>query len=149
MSNWDDLSAALEGVQLSQEAGEWAVTAMACVAYADGSLEHREVKQAKALVARTAVISDSLGPAFGEQLFMDIIERIRPDPETELAALMEHLKTLAAAIWKQEDKDAAFQTLLVIATADQQIEVNEYKMMLELKEIIGSNVMVPMPHLSV
>ena len=87
MGNWDVLDAALTGVELGQEAGEWAVTAMACVALADGSADVTEIDKAREIVSKTSVIRDSLGPEFGEQLFMDTIARIQASPESELAAL--------------------------------------------------------------
>ena len=149
MSNWDDLEAELTGVELGREAGEWAVIAMACVAFADGSADESELAKAREIVRRASVITKSLGSEFGEQLYRDTIERIRSSPEAELEFLKQELGELAGRITEQRHRDDAFHTLVVIATADHRIEVAEHKMMLELKELIGSEVMVPMPHINV
>ncbi len=149
MGNWDDLDAVLTGVDLDQDAGEWAVTAMACVAYADGNAAESEIDKAREIVSKTSVIRDSLGPAFGEQLFMDTIARIQASPDTEIEQLKSDLTRLAGRIKAQQHRDHAFQTLVVIATADHEILPAEYQLMVELKELIGTEVMVPMPQVSV
>lgn len=149
MGNWDVLDAALQGVELGEEAGEWAVTAMACVAYADGSADERELSKAREIVAGTAVIRDSLGASVGEQIFHDTISRLSQDPVGELARTKETLTRLAGQISNQEHRDHAFQTLLVIATADHEIQVSEYELMSELKEMLGTEIMLPMPHVHV
>lgn len=133
-------------VDLGPEAGEWAVIAMACVACSDGFVDPAEREAAKELVASTAVITQSLGPAFGEQLFHDTVERIRSDPDNELEFLKQELRELASKIRSQEHRDSAFQTLIAIATADRELEIREREMMRELRDIIGSQVMVPLPH---
>jgi tellurite resistance protein len=149
MSNWDDLDAALQGVELGEEAGEWAVTAMACVAYADGSADERELAKAREIVTKTAVIRDSLGPSVGEQIFHDRIARLSADPAGELQRTKAELARLASQIQSQEHRDHAFQTLLVIATADHEVQVSEYKLMAELKEMLGTEIMIPMPSINV
>ncbi len=133
---------------LEQAAGEWAIIAMACVAFADRELEESEVARATELVSTTAVIRDTVGPAFGAQLFSDTVERIKASPGEETEFLMDELRELASRILNQETRDNAFQTLLSIATADHQIEPRERDLLNKLKENIHSNVMVPMAHLS-
>jgi tellurite resistance protein len=134
---------------VDQAAGEWAVVAMACIAFADRELEDSEVEKACQLAATTPVIRDTLGAEFGAQLFSDTVERIKASPGEETRFLLGELRQLAARVGCQETRDAAFQTLLAVATADRQIEPRERGLLLELKEIIGSNVMVPLAHLSV
>lgn len=149
MGNWDDLESELQGVDLDRDAGEWAVIAMACVAFADGSADESELSKAREIVSKVSVIKNSLGPEFGEQLYLDTIERIKGAPEAELATLKQELGDIAGRITEQKHRDDAFQTLVVISTADHKIDAAEYTMMQELKEIVGSEVMVPMPHIEV
>lgn len=149
MGNWDDLEAELHDIDLVRDAGEWAVIAMACVAFADGSADEDELAKAREIVSKVSVIKNSLGPEFGEQLYLDTIERIRSEPESELEHIKQELQEVAGRIADQSHRDQAFQTLVVIATADHTIDVAEHRMMQELKEIIGSEVMIPMPHIEV
>ena len=101
-----------------------------------------------ALAARRVPLLESEA-ALGEQLFHDTIERLKGAPEQELELIKKDLKDLAALIKAQEHRDQAFHTLLVIATADHEIKASEHRLMTELKELIGSTVMVPMPSISV
>lgn len=128
---------------LSQEAGEWAVIAMACVAFADGVLDRSELDEARASVERAAVIRETLGPEFATQLFLDRVERLRGALASEMPLLKDELRQLAARIEAQEDRDAAFHTLLAIAVADGEVAPTERELMLELRDIVGSTLIVP------
>jgi hypothetical protein len=133
----------IEESALSTEAGEWAVVAMACVAYADGVLDRTEIDEARAAVERTAVIRETLGPEFASQLFLDKVERLRGARDSELPLLKDELRQLAERIRTQEERDAAFHTLLRIAAADGEVAPAERVLMLELREIVGSTLIVP------
>ena len=130
-------------VELSQEAGEWAVVAMACMAMADGVVVDAELERARELVKSTAIIRDTLGPEFGEQRFVDIVERIAGDPASEMEHVKEELRALAGRIAEQAQRDIAFQTLISVACADREIAPAERKLMVALKEILGTTVLVP------
>jgi uncharacterized tellurite resistance protein B-like protein len=149
MGNWDVLDTELQGKDLGRDAGEWAVTALACVVFADGRTDERELERAKEIVSKVAVIRDSLGPVLGEQLFLDTVVRLGRSPVEELAAVKEELRALAGRVASQEHRDHAFQTLISIATADHSIAASEHRLLTELRQMIGSNVMVPLPHVSV
>lgn len=130
-------------VELSQDAGEWSVTAMACVAMADGKVVDAEVERVRALVKQTAIISETLGPEFGEQRFGDVVERLSADPRGEMEHVKRELRDLADRIADPGQKDAAFQTLITVACADRQIAGSERALLLELKELLGTDVLVP------
>ena len=149
MGNWDILEGALEGKDLGREAGEWAVTALACVAFADGKADERELERAREIVSSVAVIRDSLGPVLGEQIFLDTVVRLGRAPVTELAAIKDTLRDLAGRVTSQEHRDHAFQTLISIATADHNLAPSEHRLLTELRNMIGSTVIVPLPHVSV
>lgn len=149
MGNWDDLDAELRGVDLGETAGEWAVIAMACVTYADGNLDASELSTAQELVTKTRVIRDSIGETFAKQLFLDTITRIQTDPKKEIEGLKDELRDLAGRIGSETDRNHAFHTLIVIATADHEIVPAEHELLTELKELIGAEILVPLPHLSV
>lgn len=149
MGNWDILDNELQGKDLGRDAGEWAVTALACVAFADGKADERELARAKEIVSRVAVIRDSLGPVLGEQIFLDTVVRLGRSPVEELAAIKDDLRDLAGRVTTQEHRDHAFQTLISIATADHDLAPSEYRLLTELRDMIGATVIVPLPHLSV
>jgi uncharacterized tellurite resistance protein B-like protein len=67
----------------------------------------------------------------------------------ELEAIMDGLRDLAGRVSSQEHRDHAFQTLISIATADHNLAPSEYKLLIELRNMIGSTVIVPLPHVSV
>jgi uncharacterized tellurite resistance protein B-like protein len=148
MGNWDVLDTELQGKDLGRDAGEWAVTALACVVFADGRTDERELERAKEIVSKVAVIRDSLGPVLGEQSFLDTIVRLGRSPVEELATVKSELRDLASLVTSQEHRDHAFQALISIATADHSIVEAEHRLLIELKEMIGSNLMVPLPHMS-
>jgi len=143
MSDRGDEGRAGGEVELSQEAGEWAVVAMACMAMADGVVVDAELERARELVKSTAIISDTLGPEFGEQRFVDIVERLTTDPAAEMEHVKEELRDLAGRIAEQDQRDAAFQTLISVASADREIAPAERQLMIALKEILGTTILVP------
>ena len=145
MSYWDDFDAQVGNVNLAQDAAEWALTAMACVAYADGEASEEEIERAETLVKNSKIISGVLGPDQGGQFFHQVLMALQVNPSGELEFQKARLADMSGRVTNQEDKDAAFHTLISMATADREISVAEHKMLTELKELIGSNVMVPMP----
>jgi tellurite resistance protein len=138
----------IEESPISTEAGEWAVVAMACVAFADGVIDRAEIDEARAAVERTAVIRETLGPEFASQLFLDRVERLRGARDSELRLLKDELRQLASSIRTQEERDAAFHTLLRVAAADGEVAPAERTLLLELRDIVGSTLIVPAAHRS-
>jgi uncharacterized tellurite resistance protein B-like protein len=145
MGNWDVLESELQGKDFGRDAGEWAVTALACVAFADGKTDERELDRAREIVAKVAVIRDSLGPVLGEQIFLDTVARLGRSPVTELEAIKDQLRDLAGRVTSQEHRDHAFQALISIATADHDLAPSEHRLLTELRNMIGSTVIVPLP----
>ncbi len=145
MSYWDDFDARVGNINLSSEAGEWAVVAMACVAHADGEAKEEEIERAAKLVKNSKVIKDTLGTDQARMLFDHELQALEVNPAGELEFQKTRLKEMAKKIASQEDRDAAFFTLISMATADHNITSAEYALLQELKAGVGSNVMVPMP----
>ncbi len=143
MSNEDHSKAPLGGG--AEEAGQWAIKAMALVAVADGHVDATEINDAKALISSTEMIRESVGPEFGEQLFRDTVSRLLAARDVEIVTVKEELVDLANRIETQELRDQAFQTLLRIASANDEITDTEHEMMTELRQIIGTSQLVPFP----
>lgn len=145
MEYWDNFDQKLGNVTLGPEAGEWAVVAMACVAYADLETNEEEIARAATLIEKSAVISQTLGADQAKRLFDHELQALQLNPAGELSFQKARLREMASSIITQEDRDAAFFMLVSMATADRQITVPEYKILQEFKEMVGSKMMIPMP----
>ena len=148
MSYTDDFDARLGNINLAPEAGEWAVVAMSCVAFADGDADEAEIARAEKLVVGSQVIQKTLGTDQARRLFDHELQALQVNPVGELEFQKARLRDMAGRITIQEDRDAAFFTLVSMATADREVSPAEYKLLVEFKEVIGSNVMIPMPQVN-
>lgn len=128
-------------VTIGVPAGEWAVAAMACMAFADAQAEAAEV-EARRVVAVNPVIANSIGSERGVALFDEAVRAIATDPPTMLASAMSQLQAQAAKITSKVDRNFALMTVFAIITADE-IKPGEHAMLLRLKEIVGAEVEVP------
>lgn len=133
----------VQSVTIGAPAGEWAVTAMACMVFADGDAEASEIEAAKQVVAVNPVITESLGPKRGLALFEEAVRAIATAPQAMLGSYLTRLQTQASKIESQEQRDFALSTVIAIAAADGEIEPPEHAMLLKLKEIVGATLDIP------
>jgi tellurite resistance protein len=145
MSTWDTFDERVGSVLVAQDVAEWSLAAMACVAYADGVAHEAEIARAEELVRHSSAIAGALGPDQGIQFFHQVLMALELNPERELEFQKVRLGVMASRITDQEQRDAAFFTLIAMATADRDVTASEHALLVELKALIGSKVMVPMP----
>ena len=143
MSWFKKIKQSIQNITIGAPAGEWAVTAMACMVFADGEAEASEIEAAKTIVATNPVIKDSIGEKKGLEMFDEAVTAIGTAPAAMLTSYMTRLQSQASKIGSQEDRDFALSTVIAIAAADGEIEAAEHAMLLRLKEIVGANVDIP------
>ena len=84
MGFFSSLKDKLNSVVVGTAAGEWAVTAMAVMVFADGDAEASEMEKAKVVATTHPVVKNSIGSARGEALFNDTVEAIKVSPAAML-----------------------------------------------------------------
>jgi tellurite resistance protein len=136
----------LSSVFMSDAAGQWAVTAMGCMVFADGQAEESEIQKATVVVQNNPVIKNSLGVEKGLQLFTEVVEAIKTEPMSMLSTYLKKLEELAQSVKTEEDRNFALGTVIAIAAADGEIEPPEHDMLLKFKAQLGATVDVPPPN---
>lgn len=143
MSWFKSFKKKLSQVVVGTAAGEWAVTAMACMVFADGEAEDEEIEKAKQVVKANPVIKNSIGEEKGAKLFNDAVEAIKIEPTSMLASYMQKCQDLASKVKKMEDKNFAIGTVIAIAAADGEVEPSEREMLIKFKAMLGATVDIP------
>ena len=133
----------LNSVVVGTAAGEWAVTAMAVMGFADGDVEASEIEKAKVIALTNPVVKNSIGSARGEQLFKEAIETIKMEPGSMIQTYLSKLDALAKKIGKLEDKNFALARVFAVASADGEVERPEYEMLVRFKAILGATLDLP------
>ncbi|MCY1010688.1 TerB family tellurite resistance protein [Nannocystis pusilla] len=133
----------LSSVIVGTAAGEWAVTAMAVMVFADGEVEEAEIEKAKMIAFSSPVIKNSIGAARGEQLFKEAVETIKMEPRSMIQTYLTKLDALARKIGSQEDKNFALAGVIAVAAADGEVERPEYKLLVRFKAILGATLDLP------
>lgn len=145
MGFFSSLKDKLNSVIVGTAAGEWAVTAMAVMVFADGDVEEAELEKAKSIALNSPVVKNSIGGAKGEQLFKAAIETIKMEPGSMIQSYIRKLDDLARKISKQDDKDFALAGVIAVAAADGEVERPEYELLVRFKAILGASVDLPKP----
>ncbi|MFY0536656.1 TerB family tellurite resistance protein [Nannocystis pusilla] len=133
----------LSSVIVGTAAGEWAVTAMAVMVFADGEVEEAEIEKAKVIAFSSPVIKNSIGAARGEQLFKEAVETIKMEPRSMIQTYLTKLDALARKIGSQEDKNFALAGVIAVAAADGEVERPEYELLVRFKAILGATLDLP------
>lgn len=135
----------LNSVIVGTAAGEWAVTAMAVMVFADGEAEASEMEKAQVVATTNPVVKNSIGSARGEVLFNDTVEAIKVAPAAMLQTYLTKLESLASKISSQDDKNFALASVIAVATADGEVEQPEYQLLLRFRDLLGATIDVPPP----
>lgn len=135
----------LNSVIVGTAAGEWAVTAMAVMVFADGEAEASEMEKAQVVATTNPVVKNSIGSARGEVLFNDTVEAIKVAPAAMLQTYLTKLEGLASKISSQDDKNFALASVIAVATADGEVEQPEYQLLLRFRDLLGATIDVPPP----
>ena len=143
MGWFSSLKDKLNSVIVGTAAGEWAVTAMAVMVFADGEVEDAELEKAKSIAFSSPVIKNSIGVARGEQLFKEAVETIKMEPRSMIQTYLTKLDALARKIGSQEDKNFALAGVIAVAAADGEVERPEYELLVRFKAILGANLDLP------
>ncbi len=133
----------LNSVIVGSAAGEWAVTAMAVMVFADGDAEAAEMEKAKVVATTNPVVKNSIGSARGEALFNDTVEAIKVAPAAMLQTYLTKLDALAKKISSQDDKNFALASVIAVATADGDVEPAEQQLLQRFKDLLGATIDVP------
>lgn len=145
MGFFSSLKDKLNSVVVGTAAGEWAVTAMAVMVFADGDAEASEMEKAKVVATTNPVVKNSIGSARGEALFNDTVEAIKVAPSAMLQTYLTKLDALAKKISSQDDKNFALASVIAVATADGDVERPEYELLVRFKDLLGATIDVPNP----
>lgn len=145
MGWFSSLKDKLNNAVVGTAAGEWAVTAMAVMVFADGDVEAAELEKAQVIALTNPVVKNSIGSARGEQIFKEAIETIKMEPRSMLQTYLTKLDALARKISKQEDKNFALAGVIAVASADGEVERPEYEMLVRFKAILGATLDLPQP----
>ena len=145
MGFFSSLKDKLNSVIVGTAAGEWAVTAMAVMVFADGDAEASEMEKAKVVATTNPVVKNSIGSERGEALFNDTVEAIKVAPAAMLQTYMTKLDALARKISSQDDKNFALASVIAVATADGDVERPEYELLVRFKDLLGATIDVPAP----
>lgn len=145
MGWFNSLKDKLNSIVVGTAAGEWAVTAMAVMVFADGDVEDAELVKAKSIALSSPVVKNSIGPARGEQLFKETIESIQMEPTSMVQTYLTKLDALARKIGNPEDKNFALAGVIAVAAADGEVERPEYELMVRFKAILGATIDLPKP----
>jgi tellurite resistance protein len=143
MGWFSSLKDKLNSVVVGTAAGEWAVTAMAVMVFADGEVEAAELEKAKVIAFTSPVVKNSIGAARGEQLFKDAVETIKMEPRSMIQTYLTKLDALARKIGSQEDKNFALAGVIAVASADGEVERPEYELLVRFKAILGATLDLP------
>lgn len=143
MGFFDSLKNKLSSIVVGTAAGEWAVTAMAVMVFADGDVEPSELEKAKGVATTNPVVKNSIGSARGEALFNETVEAIKIAPGAMVQTYLGKLDQLARKISTQEDKNFALAGVIAVATADGEVERPEYELLLRFKALLGATIEVP------
>jgi tellurite resistance protein len=143
MSWFNSFKQKLSSVFISSAAGEWAVTAMGCMVFADGQAEESELKKAIQVVANNPVIKNSLGADKGLEMFTAVVEAIKTEPTSMLATYLMKAEALAQKVTVAEDRNFALGTVIAIASADGEIEPPEHAMLIKFKAQLQATIDVP------
>jgi len=143
MGWFSSLKDKLNSVVVGTAAGEWAVTAMAVMVFADGEVEAAELEKAKVIAFTSPVVKNSIGAARGEQLFKDAVETIKMEPRSMIQTYLTKLDGLARKIGSQEDKNFALAGVIAVASADGEVERPEYELLVRFKAILGATLDLP------
>ncbi|WAS94359.1 TerB family tellurite resistance protein [Nannocystis punicea] len=143
MGWFSSLKDKLNSVIVGTAAGEWAVTAMAVMVFADGEVEAAEIEKAKVIALTNPVVKNSIGSARGEQLFKDAVETIKMEPGSMIQTYLAKLDALARKIGSQEDKNFALAGVIAVASADGEVERPEYDLLVRFKAILGATLDLP------
>lgn len=133
----------LSSIIVGNAAGEWAVTAMAVMVFADGDAEPAELEKAKVVATTNPVVKNSIGSARGETLFNETVEAIKVAPAAMLQTYLTKLDALAQKISSQDDKNFALASVIAVATADGDVEPPEHQLLLRFKDLLGATIDVP------
>lgn len=133
----------LNSVIVGSAAGEWAVTAMAVMVFADGDAEAAEMEKAKVVATTNPVVKNSIGSARGEALFNDTVEAIKVAPAAMLQTYLTKLDALAKKISSQDDKNFALASVIAVATADGDVEPAEQQLLHRFKDLLGATIDIP------
>ena len=133
----------LSSIVVGTAAGEWAVTAMAVMVFADGDAEPEEMEKAKVVATTNPVVKNSIGSARGEVLFNDTVEAIKVSPAAMLQTYLTKLDTLAKKIGTQDDKNFALAAVIAVATADGDVEAPEHVLLERFKSLLGATIDIP------
>lgn len=143
MSWFGSLKNKLQSIVVGTAAGEWAVTAMAVMVFADGEAEKSEMEKARLVATTNPVVKNSIGSTRGEQLFNDAVNTISSEPGTMIQSYMSKLDQLARKIDKLEDKNFALAGVIAVAAADGEVEKPEYELLKRFKMILGATIDLP------
>lgn len=143
MSWFSSLKNKLNSIVVGTAAGEWAVTAMAVMVYADGEVEGPEIEKARIVATTNPVVKNSIGSNRGEQLFNDVINTIGSEPRTMIQSYMRKLDELARKIDKLDDKNFALAGVIAVASADGEVEKPEYELLQRFRLLLGATIDLP------
>jgi uncharacterized tellurite resistance protein B-like protein len=143
MGFFSSLKDKLNSVIVGTAAGEWAVTAMAVMVFADGDAEASEMEKAKVVATTNPVVKNSIGSDRGEALFNETVEAIKVAPAAMLQTYLTKLDALARKISSQDDKNFALASVIAVATADGDVERPEYELLIRFKDLLGATIDVP------
>ena len=143
MGFFDSLKNKLNSIVVGTAAGEWAVTAMAVMVFADGDVEPAELEKAKGVAANSPVVKNSIGPARGAALFAETIEAIRVEPTSMVQTYLGKLDAQARKISAQEDKNFALAAVIAVASADGEVEPPEHVLLVRFKALLGATIDLP------
>jgi uncharacterized tellurite resistance protein B-like protein len=143
MGFFSSLKDKLNSVIVGTAAGEWAVTAMAVMVFADGDAEASEMEKAKVVATTNPVVKNSIGSDRGEALFNETVEAIKVAPAAMIQTYLTKLDALARKISSQDDKNFALASVIAVATADGDVERPEYELLIRFKDLLGATIDVP------
>lgn len=143
MGWFSSLKDKLNSVVVGTAAGEWAVTAMAVMVFADGDAEAEEMEKAKVVATTNPVVKNSIGSARGEVLFNDTVEAIKVSPAAMIQTYLSKLDALAKKVSSQDDKNFALAAVIAVATADGDVEPKEHDLLNRFKALLGATIDVP------
>lgn len=143
MGFFSSLKDKLSSIVVGTAAGEWAVTAMAVMVFADGDAEPEELEKAKVVATTNPVVKNSIGSVRGAALFAETVDAIKVAPGAMLQTYLNKLDVLGRKIGTADDKNFALAAVIAVATADGDVERPEHDLLVRFKALIGATIDIP------
>jgi len=130
---------------MSDEAGQWAAMAMACMVFADGTASEAAIAAAHGQVTANPVLHESIGTKEAERIFKATVDAIAQIPSAMLPTYEIKLDGLAKQIRDVNEKNFCFTTVIAVSMSDRTLTAAEHQMLQRFREMLGASIAIPDP----